>query len=95
MKKFKDRLSATVLIAGIDTIRQKNVYQLQGLGDYDYRFIVISVDSVGNSRNVVEGLENVEIFTFPKRWSRPLMAISLLKSILKNEIKLVTLITYC
>ncbi len=89
MKKSKGRLWTSVLIAGIDTIRQKNVYQLQGLGDYDYRFIVITVDSVGNSRDVVEGLENVEIFTFPNRWSRPLMAMSLLKSILKNEIKLV------
>ena len=78
----------TVLIAGIDTIRQKNVYQLEGLRDYGYRFIIITVDPDGNSRDHVKGLDNVEIFTFPNRWSRPLMALALLKIILRNDIKL-------
>ncbi|MGD9036509.1 MAG: hypothetical protein PVF10_08130, partial [Syntrophobacterales bacterium] len=80
--------STTVLIAGIDTIRQKNVYQLQGLGDYGYRFIVIAVDPDGNSRDVVDGLENVEIYTFPNRWSRPLMAFRLIKILVSKTIRM-------
>ena len=63
MVTHRSPFSTTVLIAGIDTIRQKNLYQLQGLGDYGYRFIVIAVDPDGDSRDIVDGLENVEIFT--------------------------------
>ncbi len=86
MKKSKGRLATTVLIAGIDTIRQKNVYQLQGLGDYGYRFIIVAVDPDGNSRDVTSGLDNVEIFTFPNRWLRPLMAFRLLRVLMSEEI---------
>jgi glycosyltransferase involved in cell wall biosynthesis len=78
----------TVLIAGIDTIRQKNVYQLQGLGNYGYRFTVITVDPDSNSRDVVDNLENVEIYTFPNRWSRPLMAFRLIKILISKTIRM-------
>jgi glycosyltransferase involved in cell wall biosynthesis len=87
MVAHRSPFSTTVLIAGIDTIRRKNLYQLQGLGDYGYRFIVIAVDPDGDSRDIVDGLENVEIFTFPNRWSRPLMAFRLLKVLISKEIK--------
>ena len=87
MATYRDPFPTAVLIAGIDTIRQKNVYQLQGLGDYGYRFIVITIDPDGNSRDVVGGLENVEIFTFPNRWSRPLMAFCLVKVLMSKNIR--------
>ena len=89
MAAVRSSFSTTILIVGIDKIREKNVYQLAGLRDYGYRFIIITVDPDGNSRDQVSGLDNVEIFTFPNRWSRPLMAIALLKSIVRNDIKLV------
>jgi glycosyltransferase involved in cell wall biosynthesis len=86
MVTYRSPFSTTVLIAGIDTIRQKNLYQLQSLGDYGYRFIVIAVDPDGNSRDMVDRLENVEIFAFPNRWSRPLMAFRLLRILMSEEI---------
>jgi len=87
MATHRNPFSTAVLIAGIDTIRQKNVYQLRGLGDYGYRFIIVAVDPEGNSRNVTNGLDNVEIFTFPNRWLRPLMAFRLLKVLIRKEIR--------
>lgn len=89
MVAAKSSFSTTILIAGIDKIREKNVYQLAGLRDYGYRFIIITVDPDGNSRDHVRGLDNVEIFTFSNRWSRPLMAIALLESIVRYDINLV------
>lgn len=51
----------TVLIAGIDTIRQKNLHQLAGMSSRGYRFIVVTTDSSGASLLLTRGHPEINV----------------------------------
>ncbi len=71
----------TVLVAGMDTVRHKNIYQFEGLSVYGYKFIILTTDSLGHSREWVKDLDNVELYVTPLR--NPLGLLKLLVLLIK------------
>jgi O-antigen/teichoic acid export membrane protein len=60
----------TVLIANIDAVKHKNLYQIEGLSERGYSFVVVTQDSTGVSRQIVSGLPSVRVFAASARWRR-------------------------
>lgn len=51
----------TVLVAGIDTIKQKNLYQLVGLTQRGYRFVVVTTDWNGTSIPLTRDINGITV----------------------------------
>ncbi|NQT53647.1 glycosyltransferase family 4 protein, partial [bacterium] len=84
----------TILIAGINTIRRKNLHQLAGLKPYGYRFVVLTADSMGRSRELTEALDNVELFVCHPWWFRLTSLYLLVRILLTRRIDLAEVYPY-
>jgi glycosyltransferase involved in cell wall biosynthesis len=68
----------TVLVTGIDTIRQKNLYQLAGLSRRGYRFVVVTTDWTGTSLQLTDGHEGILVrIVHPHRVRRDLLRLTI------------------
>lgn len=59
-----------VLVVGIDTVKQKNLYQMEGLREYGVHFTVITTDASGLSQKVAAKSPNVSVIPISARWRR-------------------------
>ncbi|NQT53823.1 hypothetical protein HQ576_17330, partial [bacterium] len=84
----------TILIAGINTIRRKNLHQLAGLKPYGCRFVVLTADSMGRSRDLTEALDNVELFVCHPWWFRLTSLYLLVRILLTRRIDLAEVYPY-
>lgn len=55
----------TILVAGLETIRQKNRHQFQALGRHGYDFVVVTLDQTGESAAQLKGIDNVRLVITP------------------------------
>ena len=88
------RRVTTVLVAGIDTVREKNLHQLLGLADRGYRFVVLTTDALGRSRELLAGAGNVEVHTAHRFWFRSTMLVALLRVLFTRRIDVAEVYPY-
>ena len=74
----------TVLIANLDSVKKKNLNQLTELVKRGYRFVILTVDSLGNSREILGDLENVQLYVADRRYVRRSLIAGLIE-ILRTE----------
>lgn len=84
----------TILVAGLDTIKQKNLYQLKGLNIYGHCFIVLTNDSLGNSQSVVGLANNIQLHVASSRWLRVSTIFCLIRTLLTKNIDLAEVYPY-
>jgi glycosyltransferase involved in cell wall biosynthesis len=75
----------TILVAGIDTLRRKNLYQYAGLARYGHRFVVVTPDALQDSDVVVKGAANLELRRVAKRFSRTSYLLTILRLLLTRR----------
>lgn len=80
-----------VLVVGIDTVKPKNLYQMEGLRRYGVDFTVITTDATGTSRKVAEKSPNVSIVSLSKKWPRLAMMWATLRAAASGEYQIAEL----
>jgi glycosyltransferase involved in cell wall biosynthesis len=84
----------TVLILGIDTIRQKNLYQLAGLTRLGYRFVVVTTDLNNTSLPLTRDLKGINVYVVqPHRVRRDLVRLTI-RAMRQYRVALVELYPY-
>lgn len=78
----------TILIPDIDAVKEKNLFQLNGLGQRGCRFIILTADATGRSSEVVGSSNNVELRICPRRWRRSWYVLSLIRILFTTKIDL-------
>jgi glycosyltransferase involved in cell wall biosynthesis len=84
----------TVLVAGIDTVRHKNLHQFACLERHGYDFIILTTDLLGDSAEVLEGRENVRLVVTRYGFKGFLFLLSLLKILLTTRIDIAEVYPY-
>ena len=75
----ESRTARTILVANLDTVKAKNLYQFSGLAPYGCRFVALTTDSLGDSQRVGLAAENVEVVAADTRNVRRSMIRSLMQ----------------
>lgn len=89
IESFDKKGYITVLAPCIDAIKEKNLYQFKGLGNYGYRFIILTSDSTGYSRGVIGSIDWIKLYICPLRWKRLWYIFKLIKILLLTHIDVV------
>jgi glycosyltransferase involved in cell wall biosynthesis len=75
------RAARNILVANLDEVKAKNLYQFNGLAPYGCRFVVLTTNELGNSQAVAQGAENLEVVSADSANVRQSMLRSLLRQL--------------
>lgn len=86
--------SKTILVAGIDTVRHKNLHQFRSLEKHGYKFIILTTDLLGDSADVLGETSNVCLVTTKYGFKGVLFLMALLRILLTNRIDIAEIYPY-
>lgn len=86
--------SKTILVAGIDTVRHKNLHQFKCMAQHGYHFIVLTTDNLGDSATVLGETNNVQLIVTRYGFKGVLFLLSLLRILCTTRIGIAEVYPY-
>lgn len=84
----------TVLVAGIDTIRHKNLHQFKCMEKHGYNFIILTTDILGDSADILGNQKNTRLIVTRYGFKGLIFLLSLLRILLTTRIDMAEIYPY-
>ena len=94
MKQSNQPDRKTILVAGIDTVRHKNLHQFSVLKKHGYNFIILTTDLLGDSADVLVEASNVRLVTTRYGFKGMLFLMALLRILFTNRVDIAEIYPY-